>query len=151
VLAAAEVVRGDVLLLEAGDLVAADARVVGEGIAACAADTPLAERRSMVFLGTAVASGSGSALVVATGMETEVGHIAALLAIASRGETPLTRKLDQVGRRLLGASLAIVGVVFILGLLRGISPFEMFLSAVSLAVAAIQCRSTARTVSPRGA
>src|SRR5207342_2559670 len=81
--------------------------------------------------------GAARAVVVATGMATEVGHIATLLESAAPGETPLERKLDQVGRRLLGACLAIVAVVFGLGLLRGTQPLELFMSAVSLAVAAI--------------
>ncbi|MCK6371705.1 MAG: HAD-IC family P-type ATPase, partial [Gammaproteobacteria bacterium] len=156
VLRAADVVPGDVLLLEAGDLVAADARLIeasalrtteaaltGEsepvekrtGIFARA--TPIADRRNMVFLGTSVAAGSGRALVVATGMGTEIGHIARLLETANDDATPLQRRLDQVARRLLWACLMIVAVVFGLGFLRGIAPFELFLSAVSLAVAAV--------------
>ena len=103
----------------------------------CPPETPLAERHNMVFLGTSIASGSGRALVVATGMETEVGHIATLLETASSDATPLQRRLDQVARRLLWACLGIVALVFTLGLLRAMAPFELFLSAVSLAVAAI--------------
>ncbi|HEV8716872.1 MAG TPA: cation-translocating P-type ATPase [Candidatus Binatia bacterium] len=156
VIAAAEVVRGDLLLLEAGDLVAADARLIeaaafrtneapltGESqpvekqVGLCAADTALADRKNMVFLGTSIVGGSGRALVVATGMATEVGHIAALLQSATRDTTPLQQRLDHVGRRLLWACLGIVAVVFALGLLRSFAPFELFLSAVSLAVAAI--------------
>ena len=156
VIAAAEVVRGDILLLDAGDLVAADARLVaasalrtneapltGESqpvekqAGICAAETPLAERHNMVFLGTSIAGGSGRALVVATGMDTEVGHIATLLETASSDATPLQRRLDQVARHLLWACLGIVALVFALGLLRALAPFELFLSAVSLAVAAI--------------
>ena len=98
-IAATEVVCGDLLLLDAGDLVAADARLVeasalrsteapltGESqpvekqVGVCPPETPLAERHNMVFLGTSIAGGSGRALVVATGMDTEVGHIATLLA-----------------------------------------------------------------------
>src|SRR5215831_13187046 len=154
--AAAEVVRGDVLLLDAGDLVAADARLldaaalrtseapltgestlVEKDTSLCAPETPLAERHNMVFLGTSVAGGSGRALVVATGMDTEVGHIATLLETARSDATPLQRRLDQVARRLLWLCLGIVELVFGLGLLRGMAPFELFLSAVSLAVAAI--------------
>ena len=156
ILPAAEVVRGDLLLLDAGDLVAADARLVeaaalrtseapltGESqpvekhARVCAVETALADRRSMVFLGTSVAGGSGRAVVVATGMATEVGHIATLLETASSGETPLQRKLDQVARRLLWACSGIVAIVFLLGRLRGIALGELFLGAVSLAVAAI--------------
>lgn len=156
VVPAAEMVPGDVLLLEAGDLVAADARLLEASLlrtteapltgesqpvekqpGSCTPETPLAERHNMVFLGTSVASGSGRALVVATGMHTEVGHIATLLETATPDATPLQRRLDQVARRLLWACLALVVLVFALGLLRGMPPFELFLSAVSLAVAAI--------------
>ena len=156
VVPAAEVVRGDVVLLEAGDLVAADARLIdasalrtneapltGESqpvektSAILPTETPLADRKNMLFMATSVVGGTGRALVVATGMNTEVGHIAQLLEGAESGETPLQRRLDQVARRLLWACLGIVVLVFLLGLLRSIAPFELFLSAVSLAVAAI--------------
>jgi Ca2+-transporting ATPase len=156
VIAAAAVVRGDILLLDAGDLVAADACLVDASIlhtneapltgesqpvekqaGLCAPETPLAERYNMVFLGTSITHGSGRAVVVATGMDTEVGHIATLLETASSDVTPLQRRLDQVARRLLWACLGIVALVFTLGLLRTVAPFELFLSAVSLAVAAI--------------
>lgn len=154
--AASEVVCGDVLLFEAGDLVAADARLIeasalraneapltGESqpvekqAEICASDTPLADRKNMVFLGTSIVGGSGRALVVATGMNTEVGHIAELLQTATSDATPLQKRLDQVGRHLLWACLGIVILVFALGLLRSFPPFELFLGAVSLAVAAI--------------
>ena len=156
IIAATAVVRGDILLLDAGDLVAADARLVnasalrtneapltGESqpvekqAGVCPSETPLAERHNMVFLGTNIAGGSGCALIVATGMDTEVGHIATLLETARSDATPLQRRLDQVARRLLWACLGIVALVFALGLLRTVAPFELFLSAVSLAVAAI--------------
>jgi Ca2+-transporting ATPase len=115
VIAAAEIVRGDMVLLDAGDLVAADARLVeasalrtseapltGESqpmekqVGVCPSATPLAERQNMVFLGTSIAGGSGRALVIATGMDTEVGHIATLLETARSDVTPLQRRLDQV-------------------------------------------------------
>jgi len=157
VIPAAEVVRGDVLLLEAGDLVAADARLIeaaslraneapltGESqpvekdsAPLSAAETALADRRNMVYLGTSVVGGQGRALVAATGMQTEVGRIASLLEDAGDGETPLQRRLDRVGRSLLAASLAIVALVFLLGLMRGEPPGRMLLAAVSLAVAAV--------------
>jgi Ca2+-transporting ATPase len=120
VIAAAHVIRGDLLLLDAGDLVAADARLVDAALlraneapltgesqpvdkqpGSCSAATPLAERHNMVFLGTSITSGSGRALVVATGMDTEVGRIATLLETARSDATPLQRRLDQVARRLL--------------------------------------------------
>lgn len=153
---ATEIVPGDLLLLEGGDLVTADARLIqasvlflneapltGESQAvdkftdSVALATPLADRKNMVFLGTSVTGGTGRALVVNTGMETELGHIAKLLETAESGETPLKRRLDRVARLLLWACFGIVALIFSLGLLRGIAPFELFLSAVSLAVAAI--------------
>lgn len=153
---AAEVVAGDVLLLEAGDRVAADARLleafalrsdeasltgesqpVDKAAGVLPAETPLAERNNLVFQGTSVVAGSGRALAVATGMDTELGRIAGLLETAASGETPLQKRLDQVARRLLWACLGIVALVFLLGLLRGSPIFELFLAAVSLAVAAI--------------
>jgi Ca2+-transporting ATPase len=156
IVAAAEIVPGDVLLLEAGDLVAADAYLIeattlrtteapltGESQpvekypGVCAPETPLAERHNLVFFGTSIAGGAGRALVVATGMQTEVGQIATLLETATRETTPLQRRLDRVARHLLWACLGIVALVFTLGLLRAMPPFELFLSAVSLAVAAI--------------
>lgn len=156
VVAATEIVPGDILLLEGGDLVAADARLIessvlrvneapltGESQAVdkltdtLSLETPLAEQQNMVFLGTSVTNGSGRAIVVNTGMETQLGRIAKLLETAESGETPLQRKLDKAGHFLLWACLGIVTLIFSLGWLRGIAPFELFLSTVSLAVAAI--------------
>jgi Ca2+-transporting ATPase len=154
--AADEVVPGDLLLVEAGDLVAADARIVdsagletneapltGESVpvaktgSECDGSTPLAERRNMVFLGTAATRGSARAIVVATGMGTEFGRIAGMLETASSGQTPLQRRLDLVANRLLWFCLGIVVIVLILGAARAASAMEVFLGAVSLAVASI--------------
>jgi Ca2+-transporting ATPase len=156
VIPALEVVCGDTLLLEAGDVVAADGRLcealalqtvesllTGESAAvekqstATAAETPLADRRDWVFLGTAVASGRGVALVEATGMRTEMGKIAGLLMAAGTTETPLQRQLEGVGRTLLALCLGIVAVVSVAGLIRGMAWLEVFLYAVALAVAAV--------------
>lgn len=155
---AAEVVPGDMLELEAGDLVPADARVLeaaalktveaaltGESEAVdkeatCLGreDVPLGDRRNMVFLGTSVATGKGLALAVETGMGTEIGHIAELLAgAAGEDKTPLQKRLDSFGRILVWGSLGIVGLIFALGLVRGIPGLELFLTSVSLAVAAV--------------
>jgi Ca2+-transporting ATPase len=153
---AVEVVVGDVLLLEAGDIVAADAHVLeanrlsaneaaltGESvpsekaIAPTPPDAPLAERHDAVFMGTHIANGTGRAQVTAIGMATELGKIAHLLATAEEGATPLQQRLAKVSRMLLYVCLGIVAVVAILGLLRGLGLFEVFLSAVSLAVAAV--------------
>ncbi len=156
ILAAADVVPGDLLLLDEGDLVAADARLaeasslrtneaaltgesmpVEKRVGELADDTHVADRSNMVFMGTSVVGGTGRALVVATARRTEFGNIAELLETAESGLTPLQRQLDQAGKRLLWASLAIVVIVFVLGILRSVGLFEMFLGAVSLAVAAI--------------
>ncbi len=155
-LPATEIVPGDVLLLEAGDVVAADGRLLeahalasneaaltGESLPAqkslqpSDASTPLAERSDCVFMGTAVAHGTGRARVTATGMGTELGRIAELLARVQQGPTPLQQQLARVGRTLAYVCLAIVGVVAALELGRGRSWLEVLLSAVSLAVAAV--------------
>jgi Ca2+-transporting ATPase len=156
VIPAAEVVPGDALLLEAGDVVAADgvlrethalqtieALLTGESAPVekettpTSPDTPLAERHDRVFLGTAVAAGRGVAEVEATAMRTEMGKIAGLLAAGGEPPTPLQRQLEAVGRTLLILCLAIVGVVSLLGLLRGMAWVELLLSSVALAVAAV--------------
>lgn len=156
VIPASEVVVGDILLLEAGDLVAADAKVVvahallaneavltGESVPVeKSAETKenAAEkgtRRDQVYAGTPVVAGSGVAEVTATGMNTELGKIAHLLATAREESTPLQQKLEGVGRTLIWLCLGVVGVVAALGLWRGHAWLEVLLSAVSLAVAAV--------------
>jgi P-type Ca2+ transporter type 2C len=156
VIPAAGVVPGDLLLLEAGDIVAADARLreahalhtveslltgesapVEKHTEATGPETRLADRKDCVFLGTAVASGRGVAVVEATGMRTEMGKIAGLLAAAGPTMTPLQRQLEHVGRTLVVLCLAIVAVVSGVGLLRGMGWLEVFLYAVALAVAAV--------------
>ena len=155
-LPAANIVPGDILLLEAGDVVAADARLLGAhafstneslltGESAPAeksseparANAPLAERHDSVFMGTSVVAGTAIAQVAATGMKTQFGNIAHLLKSAEETETPLQRQLGHVGRTLLYICLAIVAIVATIGLLRGLPVLEVFLSAVSLAVAAV--------------
>lgn len=153
---ATEVVPGDILLIEAGDLIAADSRLIeaaslraneasltGESapvekrVGTRPPQTALADRTNMIFLVSSITGGSGRAVVTATGMETEVGRISSLLATATRGQTPLQKRIDVVGRKLLYLSFGVVSVVFLLGLLRSMPAFELFLTAVSLAVAAI--------------
>ncbi len=155
---AAEVVQGDLLELEAGDLVPADARLLeaatlkaveaaltgeSEAVEKTPAvldgrDVPLGDRRNMVFLGTVVATGKGLAVAAGTGMGTEMGRIADLLAgAAGEDATPLQKKLQAFGRILVWACLGIVGLIFSLGLVRGIPLLELFLTSVSLAVAAV--------------
>jgi Ca2+-transporting ATPase len=156
VVEAAEVVPGDLLVVEAGDVVAADARLVeahaltaneaaltGESLpvektaAPSPPDTPLAERRDLLFMGTTLATGTGRAEVVATGTRTELGHVARLVSTAEQGPTPLERRLARVGASLLVLCVVVVLVVAALGLLRGERPLDVLLSAVSLAVAAV--------------
>jgi Ca2+-transporting ATPase len=154
--AAPEVVPGDLLLLEAGDLVTADARLLeahrlatneaaltGESAQVektatpVPPDAPLAERFDAVFMGTSVSTGAAVAEVLATGMRTELGRIAHLLATAEETDTPLQRRLARVSRMLLYVCVGIVAVVAVAGLWRGTAAFDVFLSAVSLAVAAV--------------
>lgn len=153
---AATVVPGDWLVLEAGDVTAADARLrtahalttneaalTGESAAVEKAPTPvasnaaLAERHDMVFMGTSIATGTAVAEVVATGMQTELGKIAHLLSTAQDSVTPLQRRLAEVSQTLLYLCGAIVGVVALTGVLRGWPALQVFMAAVSLAVAAI--------------
>ncbi len=154
---AAEVVPGDILLLEAGDRVAADGRLweaaslqvdesvlTGESVPVDKTTDPLpqpdlppGDRRNMVFQGTAVTRGRGLALVVATGTGTEAGRLAAMLREAGAAATPLQRELSLLGRRLLLLSLAVAALVGLLGTWRGEEAGIMLLTAVSLAVAAI--------------
>jgi Ca2+-transporting ATPase len=153
---AAAIVPGDLLVLEAGDIVAADARLIevhllstneaaltGESAPVekrttpVPADAPLAERFDCAFMGTSVAAGAARAEVVATGMKTELGGIAHLLAGATDTTTPLQTRLARVSRTLLVLCLGIVAVTAVLGFVRGRPPLEVFMSAVSLAVAAV--------------
>jgi P-type Ca2+ transporter type 2C len=156
-LPARDLVPGDLIQVEAGDRVPADARLVyaaavqaqesaltGESTPVdktvqtlTGNPVPLADRRNMLFSGTSVTAGKGRGVVVSTGLHTELGHIATLIQTAGDRTTPLQRRLEQLGRLLLYLSLGIVLVVFVLGLWRGEPPVEMFLTAVSLAVAAI--------------
>jgi len=150
------IVPGDLLVLEAGDVIAADARLhtahalttneaplTGESTpvektpAPTAPDTPLAERHDFIFMGTSVATGTGLAEVVATGMQTELGRIAHLLSTAEDSVTPLQRRLARVSQTLLYICGGIVAVVALAGLLRGWPLMQVFMSAVSLAVAAV--------------
>lgn len=153
---ARELVPGDVLVLEAGAAVPADARVLeahelqvveapltGESMpvlktpAAVDEDTPLAERASMVFKGTLVATGEARAVVTATGRETEIGQVSELVAITESEETPLERRLDVLGRRLVWLTLGIAAVVIGLGLARGLDPWRMVETGIALAIAAV--------------
>ena len=157
---ARELVPGDLLILEAGDRISADARLIytagfqtqeasltGESTpvgkdahVVLPANVPLADRTNMAFMGTIAASGKSRALVVRTGLSTELGRIAGLIqkaTVAETVKTPLQRRLEQFGYTLLWLALAVVAVVFGLGYWRGEPLLEMFLTSVSLAVAAV--------------
>ncbi len=154
---ARKLVPGDLIELEAGDNVPADARLLaafglrvqqaaltGESApedkdtgAVPDPDTPVADRRNMVYLGTVIAAGKARAVVTATGMATELGRIAGLLRETRPGPTPLQRRLSGLGRVIIAGCLAVIGLVFALELLRGGRLLESLLLSVSLAVAAV--------------
>jgi len=154
---ARDIVPGDILVLSQGDKVAADARLIsssnlevnesaltGESFparkryrATCNASAPLGDRSNMVYSGTMVTKGLGRAVVVATGMETEVGAIASSISEVEAGDTPLQQRLDALGKVLVAGCLAICVVVGLTGVMRGEPPYQMILVGVSLAVAAI--------------
>jgi Ca2+-transporting ATPase len=152
-----EVVRGDILLLEAGDLVPADARLLeatqlstqesaltGESMpcpkeaqARLAGGTPLGERRNCVLSSTVVLTGHGRAAVTATGMQTEVGKIAGMLSSEKAPQTPLQQRLEKVGRQLGIGAMAISAVIFLMGFLQHVPVLDSFMLDISLDVAAI--------------
>ena len=155
--AAREVVPGDITLLRAGDKVPADARLVeainlqveeaaltGESVPVEKHIAPLpdaglalGDRKNVVYAGTAATYGRGSAVIVATGMQTEFGKIAQLLQTVETGKTPLQENLDKVGSLLARAAFVIVAIIVALGLFRGQPFIEMLLFGVALAVAVV--------------
>ena len=153
---AADLVPGDVVLLEAGDQVPADLRLVatrglevteaaltgeslpvGKDVAPVAPDAVLGDRRSMAYAGTLVAAGTATGVVVETGPRTELGRISALLDAAAPGETPLVRALARVARTLTTAILAVAVVLAGVAVARGYPVGDAVLAAITLAVAAI--------------
>ncbi|AKB69483.1 calcium-transporting P-type ATPase, PMR1-type [Methanosarcina mazei] len=149
-------VPGDILILQAGDRIPADARLleaqslkidessltgesvpVEKSIKILLPETPQPDRKNMAYTGTSVTYGRGKAVITATGMSTAFGKLAGLLGEIERERTPLQEKLDQFGRWLGAATLIVVAFVAVLGIFKGFDPFEMFLWGVALAVAAI--------------
>ncbi len=158
VISASKLVVGDVLELDAGDAVPADARLLqtinllaeesaltGESVpvskearAAVADDAPLGDRATMLFVGTNLVRGKGRAVVVATGVHTELGKLSALIHRPRDRTTPLEEKLDAFGKRILWVCLGLAALLFTRGMLRGDRTWhDLLLEAVSLAVAAI--------------
>lgn len=157
-ISAEELIPGDIVLLEEGDSIPADGRVIesnnmrveeaaltGESLPVDKNTKPitsegkisLGDRHNMLYMGTSVNYGRGVMLVTATGLRTEIGSIASMLQAVEKGETPLQRRLAQLGRVLTIGAICVVVIVFIAGLLQGIPAQQMFLIAVSLAVAAV--------------
>ena len=154
---AERLVPGDLVILEAGNVVPADIRLMetvqirideaaltGESVPVekdtavlKEADLSIGDRKNMSYKGTLVTYGRGQGLVVETGMRTELGRIAALLQEQDEGQTPLQKRLAAFGQKLAYAVLAICAIVFVTGLLRGEPPLLILLTAISLAVAAI--------------
>ena len=153
---AEELVPGDIIVLESGDLAPADARLIesnnlrvdeaaltGESVPvlkqveAADADAPLAERTSMLYRGTTINEGSGQGVVTATGMDTELGHISELAESAKKDTTPLQKRLDHLGRRLAWITLALAAAIAGVGLLAGQETEKMIETAIALGVAAI--------------
>ncbi len=156
--ASADLVPGDLVELEAGDRIPADSRLVwitsnfctqeasltgeSEPVAKIAAplqkeDCPLADRVNMVFLGTSVVSGKARAIICQTGRQTELGNIAGMLQAIEKDTTPLQQRLEEFGKWIVYVCFVLVGIIFVLNLLRGGKIIDVFLTSVSLAVAAI--------------
>ena len=154
---ATQLVPGDVIRLEAGDFIPADARLLksaslkseesaltGESVpseknadAVVEEKAPLGDRTNMVFSGCSVTYGTATAVVTGTGMDTEMGKIAGLLEGADDGQTPLQQKLAQLGKFLGFLALGACAIIFVVGILSGMEVLEIFMTAVSLAVSAI--------------
>ena len=153
---AEKLVPGDIVLFEGGDIITADLRIIdssklqadesaltGESLPiekkdeTVAEDCVLAERSSMLYKGTAVTRGAGEGVVVATGLETELGHISSLVEEAEEEQTPLQERLDKLGYRLIGVTLLIAAIVIGSGILAGKDLYLMVETGIALAVAAI--------------
>ncbi len=151
-----DLVPGDILRVSCGDMVCADARLLesaslkaeeaaltGESVpvdkfeSTLSSDTPLAERTNLLYSSTFITAGHGKAIVTATGMNTRVGQIAHMIHTETSPPTPLQKSLEKTGKILGISALAICAVIFLLGILQQTPPLEMFMIAISLAVAAI--------------
>lgn len=154
---AREIVPGDIVVLEAGNIVPADCRLIeefnlrvqeaaltgeSEPVEKCiaaieGADVPLGDRLSMVYMGTIVIYGRGFGVVTETGMRTELGKIAEMIQTVVHEPTPLQKRLDHLGKKLAVVAVILIAVIVVLGLMRGVQFTTIFLTAVSMAVAAV--------------
>ena len=154
---AEELVKGDIIILDAGNFVPADCRILeshnlkieessltGETQGAekdadviCSKNAPLGDMKNMAFMASITVNGHGKAVVTDTGMNTKVGQIANMIIEDEAPQTPLQKKLGEVGKILGLACLAICVIIFVMGLIKHIEPVEMFMTSVGLAVAAI--------------
>jgi P-type Ca2+ transporter type 2C len=154
---ARDLVPGDIILLETGNLVPADGRLIesvnlklqeaaftGESVpvekhtgAIASANLDLSDRSNMAYLGTTVVYGRGRAVVTETGMDTELGKVACLVQTAAPAPTPLQQRLDQLSQKLVIAALGLIGVIVLLGIARRESLQDLFLTGVSMAVAVV--------------
>ena len=152
-----ELVKGDIIIIEAGNYVPADCRIIeshnfkveessltGEIVASekqaniiCEKDIPLGDMKNLAFMASIAEEGTAKAIVTETGMDTQVGKIANMIIDEESKETPIQRRLAQVGKVLGVACLVICIIIFIIGLIKKIEPIEMFMTSVGLAVAAI--------------
>lgn len=157
VIDASMLVPGDIIKLEAGDFVPADARLIEstslkseesaltgesvpsekEALAIVDENAPIGDRANMVFSGCSITYGNATAVVVQTGMDTQMGKIANLLNDETDTQTPLQQKLSQLGKYLGIVALIACGIIFVIGLINDINPLDIFMTAVSLAVSAI--------------
>jgi len=156
IIEAGEVVPGDVIVLEAGDAIPADARLLhgaalqiaeaaltGESVPVAkhlhslAPDTLLADRKNMVYAGTHVTAGRARAVVVTTGLATEIGHIATLAGTAKESQTPLERRIAQFGRYIIVAAIAMFCTVMAIGLVRGLPVTQIVMIGISQLVGMI--------------
>lgn len=156
-ISATHIVPGDIVILKEGDRVPADARIISaaalkidespltgesqptnkDALWTGSNDIELADRKNMIYMGTTVVRGRCEAVIIATGMSTEIGDIAAMIKTTKEGETPLQRRLTQLGKGLVAICIIVVIAVFSIGVLRGFGVMPMFFTGVSLAVAAI--------------
>ena len=154
---AKDLVPGDIVFIDAGNYIPADVRLTntvnlkideaaltGESFPiqkdanlSLVGDVPIGDRKNIAFMGTVGTYGRGQGVVVSTGMGTQIGLIAEMLQAVEKEQTPLQKRLDQLGRSLGWAALAVCALVFAVGWIRGTPPLEMFIIAVSLAIAAV--------------